>query len=138
VSEPVFIEVRAGVRYWEDATVNGIQDETGTLIPHRRDSAWCPVIRLADGVVMDWPQGTVSDIYYKVCDDGDYWLLDRERVRVKKWKGHYVPNRFLCHGDNGFGDYVILKVRADGSIEQWIPPNIDPDEWNQIKKETKP
>lgn len=29
------LEVRAGVRYWEDATVNGNEDSEGELIPCR-------------------------------------------------------------------------------------------------------
>ena len=52
---PAYIEASAGVRYWEDATINGKDDTDGTLTPLRTGTNWCPVIRLADGVVMDWP-----------------------------------------------------------------------------------
>ena len=70
-----FIQVRAEVRYWEDAFVNGVKDADGTLIPMREDGdLWCPIIRLADGLVSNWPQGTEADIYYEVCDQGEYWL----------------------------------------------------------------
>ena len=31
----VYLEVEAEVRYWEDATVNGQEDEAGTLIPFK-------------------------------------------------------------------------------------------------------
>jgi hypothetical protein len=112
------------VRYWEDATVNGTEDTDGTLIPTRVNESWRPVIRLADGMVMDWPQGTTADIHYKVCDAGEYWLLDDERKRVAKWAGFYVPGDFLCHGDNGYGDYIIFKVGADGLIEKYRAPEI--------------
>ena len=121
---PSYLEVCAEVRYWEDASVNGAEDTDGTLIPARVNGNWCPVIRLADGVVMDWPSGTTADIHYKVCDAGEYWLLDDDRNRVAKWSGFYVPSKFLCHGDDGYGDYIILKIGADGMIENYRAPKI--------------
>lgn len=123
--EPTYLEVSAEVRYWEDATVNGIEDESGALIPLRNGKNWCPVIRLSDGLVLDWPQGTTADIHYKVCDAGEYWLQNAERARIAKWKGSYVPNDFLCHGDNGYGDYIIFKVGFDGLIEKWRAPEVE-------------
>jgi hypothetical protein len=123
-AQATYLEVRAEVRYWEDATVNGTDDTDGALVPLRSDKHWCPVIRLADGMVMDWPQGTTADIHYKVCDQGEYWLLDDERKRVAKWAGFYVPNEFLCHGDEGYGDYIIFSVGADGVIEKYRAPDI--------------
>ena len=120
-----YLEVCAEVRYWEDATVNGTEDTDGTLIPCREGRYWTPTIRLADGLVMDWPQGTTADIHYKVCDAGEYWLLDEARDRVAKWAGFYVPNEFLCHGDEGYGDYIIFKVGTDGLIEKYQTPSVE-------------
>lgn len=131
MKEPVYIEVVAGVRYWEDATVNGVEDEDGKLIPCRKDGVWCPVIRLADGAVMDWPKGTVADIHYKICDSGEYFLLDEHKNRIAKWDWDYVPSRFLCVGDNGFGDYIIFTVNGDGMIPGWKEPIIIPEDWNE-------
>lgn len=51
--QATYIEVSAGVRYWDDATVNGTTDTDGTLIPLRKGDNWEPVIRLADGMVMN-------------------------------------------------------------------------------------
>lgn len=124
-----YIEVRAEVRYWEDGTVNGAEDITGSLVPLRDGAVWAPVIRLADGQVMDWPQGTTADIHYKVCDAGDYWLLDEARQRIAKWRGYYVPDEFLCHGNEGYGDYIIFKVGGSGVIEKWRAPQVDAEEW---------
>lgn len=126
----VYIEVSAEVRYWDDATVNDCADDNGALIPHRKDGLWCPIIRLADGLVMDWPAGVVADVHYKICDAGEYWLLNENMERIGKWAGYYVPDEFLCHGDNGYGDYIILKIGADGHIQEWIQPEI---EWNHIE-----
>lgn len=134
-----YIEVDAGVRYWEDAIINGVEDADGSLTPLRKGDRWCPVIRLDDGVVMDWPTGTVADIHFKVCDDGEYWLLDAERKRIAKWTGFYVPDDFLCRGDTGYGDYIILTIGPDGCIAKWEPTAIawvhdsDPDQSGWVK-----
>ena len=122
---PIHIEVTAAVRYWEDATINGVNDDDGTLTPFKRGDCWCPVIRLADGLVIDWPQGMTADIHFKVCDAGEYWLLDEDKKRVAKWAGYYVPDDFLCPGDQGYGDYIILKIGADGHIQGWRTPEIE-------------
>lgn len=122
---PTYIEVSAQVRYWEDATINGQEDTDGTLTPFRNGNNWCPVIRLSDGAVMDWPSGMVADIHFKVCDAGEYRLMDENRQGIAKWAGYYVPNNFLCHGGNGYGDYIILKVDADGHIKGWKTPEIE-------------
>lgn len=126
-----YIEVSAAVRYWEDATVNGEEDTEGKLIPFRFGDIWKPEIRLEDGLILNWPEGTEADIHYKVCDQGEYWLNDGNG-RVAKWNGYYVPNDFLCHGDNGYGDYIIFKVGSDGKIVGWKRPAIDAEEWQQV------
>lgn len=128
-----YIEVCAAVRYWEDASVNGVPDKDGSLIPFRYGDLWKPLIRLDDGVIAGWPHGTTANIHYKVCDCGDYFIADENEERVLKWKGDYVPDSFLCHGDRGYGDYIILKVAVDGSILNWRTPTIDPDEWKSTE-----
>lgn len=128
-----FIEVEAGVRYWEDATVNGTEDEHGALIPGRDGDAWRAKINLAEGLIADWPAGTVADIHYKVCDDGRYWLLDVAGARIAKWRGHYVPDDFLAISERGFSDYIIMTVHSDGRIAGWKRPEIDPAEWALIE-----
>jgi hypothetical protein len=127
--EARYIEVSAGVRYWEDATVNGREDTEGK-IPFHNGDLWEPVIELATGRIMNWPKGTEADIHYKVCDAGEYWLLNESENRIAKWRGYYVPNDFLCVNDNGYGDYIIFKVGPDGLIVGWESPYIDPDEWD--------
>jgi hypothetical protein len=125
MSKHTYIEVSAQVRYWEDATINGEDDADGTLTPFRRGELWCPVIRLADGLVMDWPAGMEAEFHFKVCDAGEYFLLDDSRRRVAKWAGHYVPEDFLCHGDNGYGDYIIFSVGPDGFVKDWRRPGVE-------------
>ena len=68
--------VIAEVRYWEDATVNGIEDTEGDLIPFRNGENWCPIIDIDSGVILKWPVGTTADIHYK-CNDGIYKLIHK-------------------------------------------------------------
>ena len=132
MSRFAFLVVDADVRYWEDATVNGVQDDEGTLIPFREGDSWRPVIDLASGRIKDWPEGTTADIHYKVCDAGQYWLADADGVKVAKWADYYVPDDFLA-GGKGWGDYIILKVGCEGMIEGWRKPDFDMDEWKILR-----
>ena len=131
---PILV-VDARVRYWEDATINGIEDDNGTLIPFREVDSWKPSIDLHRGKVIGWPEGTTADIHYKVCDDGDYWLADADGTKRMKWRGDYVPDSLLCVGDRGYGDYIIFTVMEDGSIAEWPFPVIDFEEWVHLEDE---
>ena len=35
-----------------------------------------------------------------------------------------MPAKFLCQGDEGYGDYIIFKVDAEGKIENWRTPEV--------------
>jgi hypothetical protein len=126
---PKYLEVKAAVRYWEGAEVNGVEDKDGSLIPFRKGDDWCPIIDLDAGKFIDWPEDIAAKTYYKVCDAGEYWLLNAERERILKWNGDYVPNNFLCFGDNGYGDYIIINTKSDGSIINYKKPEIIDSEW---------
>jgi hypothetical protein len=124
---PKFLIIEAGVRYWEDATVNGAEDTKGDLIPFRCGDEWCPIIELKTGVIQGWPKGTEADVHYKVCDAGQYWLADHEEVRRWKYQDHCVPD-ILSPEKTGYGDYIILHVFPDGSIRSWNG-NVDLADW---------
>ncbi|MDR2857569.1 MAG: hypothetical protein LBV50_06950 [Novosphingobium sp.] len=125
------LEVEAEVRYWEDANVNGVIDDDGTLIPGRDGDIWKARIDLDAGRIVGWPEGIEARIHYKVCDQGEYWLTDAAGARIAKWRSFYVPDEFLCPGDSGYGDYIIMDVAADGSIAKWSRPAIDPEHWGE-------
>ncbi|WP_273430546.1 hypothetical protein [Chitinibacter tainanensis] len=127
--EVKYLIVEAEVRYWEDAEVNGVEDEDGALIPCRNGDSWNPTIRLDDGQIIDWPSGTTAEIHYKVCDAGQYFLAKDDRKKFLQWKGDYVPNDLLCIGDNGYGDYIILSVGEDGKIKGWTEPKLEANQW---------
>ena len=132
-AEPMWLQVDAEVRYWEDATVNGDEDTEGDLIPLKQGNRWVPVIRLADGFIAGWPQGVSADIHYKVCDQGEYFLINAALQRVSKYRSYYVPS-MLSVGDDGYDDYIILKVNGDGFIEGWTRPVIDEEMWEPIDR----
>ena len=114
-----FLKVEAGVRYWEDAEVNGTQDDDGNLIPCRIGDFWEPVVDIETGTIEGWPAGTTADIHYKVCDAGRYTLLDAERNAVAVHDG-YVP-KIMAPGGDGYGDYIIMRIDGSGKIENWQP-----------------
>lgn len=133
-----FIKVDAGVRYWQDAEVNGNDDidftETNGIgapaIPcavrvkeepqehllsdHYR---WQPVIDIEEGRILDWPKGVTANVHYKICDNGTYEILDAEKNVIAS-ADSYVPD-VLCPAEEGYGDYIIMTVLEDGTIEDW-------------------
>lgn len=111
------------VRYWEDATVNGVEDTDGYLIPLRSGDFWTPTIMLNTGRILDWPEGTTAKIHYKVCDAGAYALLSPAGEKVAEIEG-YVPG-IMSPGGDGYGDYVIMEVGADGIILD-CEPDLEP------------
>lgn len=115
--EAAILEVSAGFPYWEDATVNGVKDEDGTLMPFRVGDYWKPTIDVNTGQIKDWPQGTTANIHYKICDDGTYTLKTAEGETILEKDG-YVPD-IMCPGDEGYGDYIIMTVNESGVIEGW-------------------
>lgn len=119
-----YLFVEAGVRYWEDATIDGIQDEDGN-IPCRDGDCWKPLININTGKIINWTQGVRANIHYKVCDNGTYKLLDANMELIKKIRD-YVP-KMLSPKEEGWGDYIIMDIDADGQIQDW---RISFDEFN--------
>lgn len=122
------LRAECGVRYWEDATVNGVEDADGTRIPLRFGDYWSPTIMLETGRILDWPEGTTAGLHYKVCDDGRYSLLSPHGEIVASIDG-YVP-KIMCPLKSGYGDYVIMNIGPDGVIDGW---HADLSPWEQNK-----
>jgi len=114
-----FLQVEAGVRYWEDASVNGVEDAEGTLIPCRDGDTWSPTIELGTGKIINWEIGKTADIHYKVCDNGKYILQDESRDHIKTVEDYVISD--LAIGESGYGDYIILKISENGYITDWKP-----------------
>lgn len=118
----VELRIEAKVRYWEDATVNGIEDTDGSLIPCREGELWKPIIHIDSGRIINWEQGKTAEIHYKVCDEGKYGLYDDNGKIVREIEG-YVPEA-LAIEDSGYGDYIIINVNENGIINEWDPESI--------------
>lgn len=114
-----FLQVEAGVRYWEDAEVNGIEDTEGELIPCRVGDDWQPLIELETGKILNWEIGKSAKVHYKVCDDGQYILQDAYREPIKTVDGYVISD--LAIGESGYGDYIIMDIDENGMIENWRP-----------------
>jgi hypothetical protein len=114
------LHVEAGVRYWEDATINGIEDDSGHMIPFRKGDSWCPVIDIDAGQVLGWPKGTTANIHYKVCDDGSYYAKSKDGDTILSIKNDYVPS-ILSPKSEGYGDYIIMDIDENGFIQDWNP-----------------
>ncbi|WP_373803041.1 hypothetical protein [Bacteroides heparinolyticus] len=117
-----YLKLDAGVRYFEDAEVNGVQDdEDNPTIPFAvlcdYEYRWMPTIDIETGQIVDWPKGTTADVHYKVCDDGTYSLLDKDK-NVLIEVSSYVPG-ILCPKEEGYGDYIIMDIDEDGYIADW-------------------
>lgn len=111
------LHVSAGVRYWEDTTVNGEDDDEGNLIPCREGKLWRPIIDIETGQILNWTKGVTAEVHYKVCDAGNYELKDEECNTVLTKEG-YVP-AIMYPKEQGFGDYIIMDINEDGFIQDW-------------------
>jgi len=114
------LEVKAGVRYWEDAEVSGVDGDKGYLIPCRKDDYWYPVIDFDNGIILNWTKGLTAKVHYKVVDNGSYYLKDENGEVVLKIEDNYVPS-CLCPKEEGYGDYIIMDIDENGVIADWEP-----------------
>lgn len=79
---------------------------------------WSAVIDLKTHKLLNWKQ-EYGSLYFqaKVCDSGTYFLLDNDKNAICKIAG-YVPNGLIPEADD-CGDYVRLRIKDDGTIENW-------------------
>lgn len=111
-----------GVRYWEDATLNGKEDTDGE-IPLRKGDTWDITIDLESGTIENWTKGVTASVHYKVCDAGEYELIDLDG-NIAAEKQCYVPS-FLAPKKSGYGDYVIMDIDENGYIDGWNVSSYD-------------
>lgn len=147
-SDVKYLKIDVGPRYWEDASIKieekweddidyleqkkgttpkmpfAVKDETKTYTEYR----WQITIDLENAKVLDWPQGVEARVFYKVCDDGTYYLLDADKNVLKK-VDCYVPD-ILSYIENGFGDYIDMKIDGDGNLVGYPKENTE----NYIQK----
>lgn len=129
------IKVKAGVRYYEDGAIWINEDwqddvegnETKPNMPCcvlQEDGTytWNPIIDVEKAKIINWEHGVTAQIHYKVCDECEIdYFVDDEFVCNNDIE-LYVPD-FLCTTGEGFGDYIIMEVKEDGTIVNWTNQN---------------
>lgn len=132
------IECDIEVRYWNDAKVNGCEDTDmyttqGKGIPtipcavqiknepdnviYSNHWRWRPIINIERGQIINWQRGVTAIIHYKVCDGFACSFVGVHQEIITKFEG-YVPS-FMYPDENGYGDYIIMKVDGNGCIDNW-------------------
>lgn len=112
--------INAYIEYWEDAYVNGMEDDNENPSIPCVDSSkyyWQPIINIETGEVLNWKKGITAKTNYKVRDEFSCDFLDNKEETVKSYEG-YVPE-FMYPGEKGFGDYIMLTIDKDGYIKNW-------------------
>lgn len=113
------VVVKAHVRYWEDAEINGVEEtENGSNVPCKQDNFWCPSINVETGIIENWEIGKTAFIHFKVTDACGWALLDLDGNIVKSQEDGYVPD-CLCPAERGYGDYIIMNIDENGQIAKW-------------------
>lgn len=114
-----YLAIAAGIRYAEDVTINGKPCERLTDMPLNDGEYWKAFINVDTGIIDAWPAGVKAEIHAKVCDDGQYSLLDCDRKEIKTVEG-YVLDCLAINGP-GYGDYIIISIDESGKIKNWKP-----------------
>lgn len=112
-----YLLANVGARYWEDSTVNEVEDTNGDLIPCRDGDSWCPLIDIETGKIVNWEIGKTAKIHYKSCDDNHFKLLDENKNVITSIDGYVI--RMMCPRGGGYGDYVIMSIDENGIIDKF-------------------
>lgn len=115
-----YLDVKAHMDYWDGANVNGVEEqEDNPTIPFsdKETRYWRIRIDVDNGHIENWPEGVTAEVYYKVCDEGVYTLLDEDENEIVRSES-YVPG---CFGitNSGYGDYMFFNIDRNGYIENW-------------------
>ncbi len=100
------IKISAAVRYDEEVIPNDFPFRTGDL--------WNITVDGDTGKIRDWPKGFSAHVHMKVCDEGNYWLLDKDGKELAHRDG-YVPSCI----PGSYGDYIEFEIDGDGTVAKW-------------------
>lgn len=123
------ILVNTYVRYWEDAVVDGVEDDSKQpnmpCVVQTVDGElrWRPIIDIETGQIMNWREGTTAEIHYKACDEFACTIMDNLSGDVIDDYEGYVPD-FMCPKDSGYGDYIIMDIDENGYIQDWCSADV--------------
>jgi hypothetical protein len=109
-TEIAYVKVSVPVRYDdEDITYDA---------PLRSGNTWEATVEVDTGIIKDWPIGRSLFLSMKVCDEGQYSLLDADFQKIADHQHYYVPH---CTVPGSDGDYIKLEIDASGKILNWKP-----------------
>ncbi|WKS98519.1 hypothetical protein NYR30_06910 [Gallibacterium salpingitidis] len=81
--------------------------------PLRDGDQWCGIIDLDTFKIENWPKNYPAKMNMKICDDGEYYLLDENRNIIGTLVNDYIPH---CVPNN-YGDYIDLHIDEAGKIK---------------------
>ncbi len=106
--EAVWLKLEVAVRYDDE--------DIPYDFPFRNGNSWAVTIEIDKGRIMSWPKGYKYDLHMKVCDQGNYYLLDDNDEELASIEDDYVPNDLI---PGSYGDYIELNINEDGYITNW-------------------
>ena len=83
--------------------------------PGRRCDRWEVIVDIDTGRIRNWPAGKTGTVFMKVCDEGNYTLLDQNGDALARITEDYVPECI----PGKYGDYVHFDIGEDGSVTDW-------------------
>lgn len=134
-SDVKFIYIDVGPRYWEDSSIKeddkyvddisyeeqkkGVKPRMpfATFVGDDNEYRWRLTIDIDNLKILDWPKGVEARVFYKVCDDGSYYLLDKNKECLME-KNCYVPE-ILSYIENGYGDYIDMYIDKNGYLYEF-------------------
>lgn len=132
-----YVKFHIGVYYWEDCYIENYDaDESGVNIPFIHHGYWDFMIDIDNGRILGWaeeaekkcPGSDYIKTYFKVCDMVWREMLDTNMKPLHEEYRYYAP-KILDFNDGdghyGFGDYVKLDIKSDGTIEGWPKDNLE-------------
>jgi hypothetical protein len=129
------LRIKAWVRFYEDSEINGVDDINEEMFGINQTSKmWEIDIDLENNSIIGW-NGVEAKINYKVCDAGEYFLIDTETNEKKQYVDDYVPDCISHEDDGSYGDYIIFSVNTKGEISSYdelhhkINDKINIEEW---------
>ena len=117
------LRIYAIVRFWEDGLLNDKPDDpVKPKMPciniYENEKAWCPIINVITGQIINWTIGNYADINYKVCDLCYIDYFEDDEIICNNEVERYCP-LFLSPDENNFGDYITIKIDKNGYIKNW-------------------
>ena len=110
----------------EESFTSNLRGDDGQEVLPGLDSAkarWRVTIDLQSGQIQDWPKDVHASISFKVRDECSIVLQDANGAGLATYEG-YVPV-ILSPADEGYGDYMFMRVNQNGFIEDWDPELIE-------------